>query len=51
MRALLGATVLLAPLLGLVGRPDPAVAHPHVWITGVTIFVFEDGRLVALRHR
>jgi ABC-type uncharacterized transport system substrate-binding protein len=51
MRALLGATVLLAPLLGLVGRPDPAVAHPHVWIAGVTIFVFEDGRLVALRHR
>ena len=43
--------MLLAPLLGLVGPPAPAGAHPHVWITDVTTFVFEDRRLVALRHR
>jgi ABC-type uncharacterized transport system substrate-binding protein len=51
MRALVRATALLAVLLGLGGRSDPAVAHPHVWITDVTSFVFEDRRLVALHHR
>jgi ABC-type uncharacterized transport system substrate-binding protein len=51
MRALLRATALLAALLGLGGRPDPAAAHPHVWITDVSTFVFEDRRLVALHHR
>jgi ABC-type uncharacterized transport system substrate-binding protein len=51
MRALVRATALLAVLLGLGGRSDPAAAHPHVWITDVTTFVFEDRRLVALHHR
>ena len=41
----------LVPLLLLVGEVAPAAAHPHVWITGVTTFVFEDRQLVALRHR
>jgi ABC-type uncharacterized transport system substrate-binding protein len=41
----------LAPVLLLAGEVDPAAAHPHVWITGVTTFVFEDRQLVALRHR
>jgi ABC-type uncharacterized transport system substrate-binding protein len=51
MRALVRATALLAVLLGLGGRSDPAAAHPHVWITDVTTFVFADRRLVALHHR
>lgn len=51
MRALVRATALLAVLLGLGGRSDPAVAHPHVWITDVTTFMFADRRLVALHHR
>jgi ABC-type uncharacterized transport system substrate-binding protein len=44
--ALAGALtlVLLAP-------GGSATAHPHVWITGVTTFVFEGRELVALRHR
>lgn len=41
----------LAPVLLLAGKVDPAGAHPHVWITNVTTFVFEDRQLVALRHR
>jgi ABC-type uncharacterized transport system substrate-binding protein len=41
----------LVPLLLLVGEVAPAAAHPHVWITDVTTFVFEDRQLVALRHR
>jgi ABC-type uncharacterized transport system substrate-binding protein len=28
----------------------PAAAHPHVWITDATTFVFEGRRLVGLRH-
>jgi ABC-type uncharacterized transport system substrate-binding protein len=51
MRAPLRATSLAAVLLGLGGLSDPAVAHPHVWITDVTTFVFEQRRLVALHHR
>jgi ABC-type uncharacterized transport system substrate-binding protein len=41
----------LVPLLLLVGEVAPAAAHPHVWITDVTTFVFEDRQLVGLRHR
>jgi ABC-type uncharacterized transport system substrate-binding protein len=41
----------LAPVLLLAGGADPAQAHPHVWITDVTTFVFENRQLVALRHR
>jgi ABC-type uncharacterized transport system substrate-binding protein len=40
----------IVPLLLLV-EVDPAAAHPHVWITDVTTFVFEDRQLVGLRHR
>jgi ABC-type uncharacterized transport system substrate-binding protein len=35
----------------LVGEVAPAAAHPHVWITDVTTFVFEDRQLVGLHHR
>src|SRR5687768_1728837 len=28
-----------------------AAAHPHVWITSITSFVFEGPELVGLRHR
>jgi ABC-type uncharacterized transport system substrate-binding protein len=28
----------------------PVAAHPHVWITDVTTFVFEGRQLVGLRH-
>jgi ABC-type uncharacterized transport system substrate-binding protein len=38
-------------LLAFDGRPEPLAAHPHVWIDAVVTFVFEDGRLVGLRHR
>lgn len=38
-------------LLAFGGRPGPAVAHPHVWIDAVVTFVFEERRLVELRHR
>lgn len=41
--ALSGALALLAP-------SGSATAHPHVWITDVTTFVFEGRELVALRH-
>jgi ABC-type uncharacterized transport system substrate-binding protein len=37
--------------LAFVGRAEPVDAHPHVWIDAVVTFVFEDGRLVALRHQ
>lgn len=28
-----------------------ARAHPHVWITAITTFVFEDRQLTGIRHR
>ena len=36
-------------LSGVDGRVSEA--HPHVWITNVTTFVFEDRVLVGVRHR
>ena len=39
------------PMLLLAGEVAPAAAHPHVWITDVTTFVFEGRQLVGLRHR
>ena len=41
----------LAPVLLMAGGIAPAAAHPHVWITAVTTFVFEDRQLVGVRHR
>ena len=41
----------LAPVLLMAGEVAPASAHPHVWITDVTTFVFEDRQLVGLRHQ
>ena len=35
----------------LSGMGGPALAHPHVWITDVTTYVFEGRNLIALRHR
>ncbi len=40
----------LLPLL-LLGKADPAAAHPHVWITNVSTFVFEDRQVVGVRQR
>ena len=40
----------IAPLLALVGADRPALAHPHVWVTDVTTFLFEGPRLIGLRH-
>ncbi len=50
MRPLRQPAGLVLALL-LAGQASPAVAHPHVWITGVTTFLFEDGQVVGLRHR
>jgi ABC-type uncharacterized transport system substrate-binding protein len=38
----------LALVLLMVGEVAPASAHPHVWITDVTTFVFEDRKLVEI---
>ena len=43
-----GVTAGLAVLTLGSGAPG---AHPHVWITSVTTFLFEERRLVGLRHR
>ena len=42
--------IALAGALALVADSGPVAAHPHVWITAVTTFVFEGRELVALRH-
>ena len=39
-----------AVALALLSHGGGATAHPHVWITDVTTFVFEGRELVALRH-
>lgn len=39
--------LLLAALLA--GTPSRALAHPHVWITNATTFLFQDGRLTGVR--
>jgi ABC-type uncharacterized transport system substrate-binding protein len=50
MRALWRSAAALL-LLSLAGHIAPAAAHPHVWITDVTTFVFEGRQLVGVRHR
>jgi ABC-type uncharacterized transport system substrate-binding protein len=40
-----------AGLAALSLAPSAPRAHPHVWITSVTTFLFEERRLVGLRHR
>jgi ABC-type uncharacterized transport system substrate-binding protein len=35
----------------LSGGAGPVAAHPHVWITSITTFLFEDRQLIGLRHR
>ncbi len=42
----LSATVAL----GLIGQSGPAAAHPHVWITDVTTFLFKERQLVGIHH-
>ena len=44
------ALTAAALMLALAGADRPAVAHPHVWVTDVTTFVFEGPRLIGLRH-
>lgn len=45
-RRLLFALLLTLAILS----PRPGVAHPHVWITAAVSFVFDGGKLVALRQ-
>ena len=44
------ALATAALTLALAGADRPASAHPHVWVTDVTTFLFEGPRLVGLRH-
>jgi ABC-type uncharacterized transport system substrate-binding protein len=44
--AAVGIALALSP-----AAAGTAAAHPHVWITDVTTFLFEGRELVALRHR
>ena len=44
------ALTTAALMLALAGANRPASAHPHVWITDVTTFLFEEPQLVGLRH-
>jgi ABC-type uncharacterized transport system substrate-binding protein len=45
------ALVVAAASVLIWGVPaGPVAAHPHVWITDVTTFVFEGRQLVGLRH-
>jgi ABC-type uncharacterized transport system substrate-binding protein len=37
-------------LFGALLAPRPGLAHPHVWLTTMVSFVFQDGKLVALRQ-
>jgi ABC-type uncharacterized transport system substrate-binding protein len=50
MRARWQSAAAFVPLLLLAGQVTPAAAHPHVWITGVTTFLFEGRQLVGLRQ-
>ena len=44
------ALATAALMLALAGADRPARAHPHVWVTDVTTFLFEGARLIGLRH-
>jgi ABC-type uncharacterized transport system substrate-binding protein len=46
LRSILFALALLGGLM----LPRPGDAHPHVWITTMVSFLFQDGKLVALRQ-
>jgi ABC-type uncharacterized transport system substrate-binding protein len=50
MRAGRRSAAAVITLLVLLGQAAPAAAHPHVWVTDVTTFVFEGRQLVGLRH-
>ncbi|MBM3485890.1 MAG: DUF1007 family protein [Alphaproteobacteria bacterium] len=40
---------LAAAVLVLAAAAAPVCAHPHVWITNITTFLFDKGRVVGLR--
>jgi ABC-type uncharacterized transport system substrate-binding protein len=42
--------VVLGGAVWAVALPGPAAAHPHVWINGVTTFLFKDRQLAGIRH-
>jgi ABC-type uncharacterized transport system substrate-binding protein len=46
----LKSIVFALALLGVLLMPRPGDAHPHVWVTTMVSFVFQDGKLVALRQ-
>lgn len=46
----LKSIVCALALLGVLLMPRLGSAHPHVWVTTMVSFVFQDGKLVALRQ-
>ncbi len=46
----LKSIVFALALLGVLLMPRTGGAHPHVWVTTMVSFVFQDGKLVALRQ-
>ena len=44
------AALVLGGAVPAVGLSGLAAAHPHVWITDITTFLFKDRQLVGIRH-
>lgn len=44
------ATGALCFALVFAGAIRPAAAHPHIWIKATAALVFEDGKVVGIRH-
>lgn len=45
------ALIALSALSALVGTAGPAAAHPHVWVNAESTVVYDNGRIVGLKHR
>ena len=50
LRCVLKPLLCALALFGALLAPHPGAAHPHVWVTTMVSFVFQDGKLVALRQ-
>lgn len=44
------AALVLGGAVPAIGLSSPAAAHPHVWITDITTFLFKDRQLVGIHH-